>query len=214
MLPRPRSTSPRQARGSLAACAWALCLGWLAAGAAAAAPIVSIDLDPSTPGIQDTASVWLLDSVSVDIVIGDVDPAMPLFGDQFDVDFDAGVLTATSVAGGGFLNEPLFPIQADLAGGRVEFAEITLGPVGSAGSGVLGRIEFDAVGLGTTSLQLGELILAGEFGVEIAPGSMAGARLTVSERTGGQPPVPEPGAALVFASGLAVVGTLARRRSG
>jgi hypothetical protein len=146
------------------------------------------------------------------VSIGGVDGLLPVTGFQLDLDFDGAVLTALSTASGGFLPEPVIPVQDSIAPDRVEFAEVTLSGLGGTGDGVLLRVTFEAQALGTSSLTLGELILAGAFGVPIQPESVSGARITVTDRKDGEPPIPEPGAALVFGAGLTLAAWRLRGR--
>ena len=62
----------------------------LASAGALAAPIVSVDADPGTAGIQSSVTVLQGTSFQVDIVISGVDAAMPLNAFDFDLFFDPG----------------------------------------------------------------------------------------------------------------------------
>ena len=134
---------------------------------AGAAPIVSVDADTATPGIQSTSSVGGALSLSVDIVISGVEASSPLNGFELDLDFDPTLLSAVSVSDGGFLLAPTFVVQNTLGILSVEFAEVTLGPGGAIGSGVLATVVFDVIGDGTSALDLNDVVLAAPFGEPI-----------------------------------------------
>jgi hypothetical protein len=110
-----------------------------------AAPIVAVDTDPGTPGIQSSSELFGVASFSVDIVISGVDAGAPLNGFEFDVHFDPSLLLAVSVLDGGFLLDPIFVVQNDIGSMSVEFAEVTLLPAGASGSGVLATIVFEVI---------------------------------------------------------------------
>ena len=174
------------------------------ASATASAPIVSVDADPGTAGIQATTVVAPGSSFSIDIVIEYVDPVAPLNAFELDLFFDPSVLSATSAVDGGFLLDPTFVVQNSIGVMSVEFAEVTLLPFGASGSGVLVTITFDAIGGGTSVLDLQNVILSAPFGVEI---------LTEAINDGAVSVVPEPSSALLFSVGMLVVGGKLRRRA-
>jgi hypothetical protein len=177
------------------------------AGAVHASPILSVDTDPSTAGIQSTSDLSAVTSFSIDIVISDVDPTAPLNGFEFDLDFDSALLTAVSVIDGGFLLDPVFVVQNNLGVTSVEFAEVTLLPTGASGSGILATIAFDVIGDGTSVLDLNDVLLSAPFGVPIATAGIFDGTVSV-----GGNPIPEPSAALLFGAGLVcVVSDLSRR---
>ncbi len=193
-------------------------LGTLAAAglplAAGAAPILAVDVDIATAGIQSTTTVAPGSVFSVDIVIAGVEVGGSLNGFEFDLDFAASVLSATSVLDGGFLLPVRFPIEADLAGSDVNFAEVTLGSSGAVGGGVLARVTFQALGVGTSFLNLNDLILTSV----VRPGvvvtlpivGITNASVLVADDAG--PVIPEPTAALLFASGGVTLAAAIRQR--
>ena len=171
----------------------------MSGGEAAAVPVLAIDTDPGTDGIQSERTVTLGSALSIDVLVFDVDAADPLNAFEFEVDLDALVATATGVVDGGFLGGPVFPLQEIVTPGSVFFSGVTLGPTGVAGAGILARIDLSAVGLGTTSLVLDRVILSAPGGREIlAPGLQNGVLNVVAPVS----PIPEPGAGLAFALGL------------
>jgi hypothetical protein len=166
---------------------------------AVAVPIVSIDTDPATPGIQSSLSILLGNPFTVDVVITGVEAGAPLNGFQFDLLFDPIVLGASSVASGGFLPAPSLVLVADLAQPDVNYAEASLGG-GGVGQGVLASASFDTLSVGTRALDLTNLILAslvppgGEISALVNDGSV-----TV---TSGQV-IPEPSTVLLLGIGMA-----------
>lgn len=161
-----------------------------------AVPIVSIDLDPDTAGIQSVRSVIPPTSFSVDVVISGVDVLETLNAFELDVAFDPAILDPTSVVSGGFLLAPVFTVQMVLGALEVEFAEVTLLPFGASGSGVLATIGFDVIGVGTSVLDLNDVILSAPFGVEITPVTLNDGELNA---------IPEPATILLFGTGLAAL---------
>jgi len=178
---------------------------------ARSAPILAVDVDPGSAGIQSTRTVAPGALVPVDIVIAGVESDASLNGFELDVDFVSSVLSATSVVDGGFLLPVRFAVELNLAAPDVNFAEVTLGGGGAVGDGVLARITFEAIGLGTSALTLNDVILSSV----IRPGvvvtlPIAGihhASVRVVESV-----IPEPTAALLFATGGVVLGLQDRRR--
>ena len=101
-----------------------------------AIPIVSVDMDPGTAGIQSTFTLDLGNTLTVDLVIKDVvAPGLNAF--ELDLMFDPTILDPTSVVSGGFLLAPSFVVQATLGVLDVMFAEVTLLPAGAIGGGVI-----------------------------------------------------------------------------
>jgi hypothetical protein len=173
---------------------------FLSASIGSAMPLVAVDADSGLPGIQSTSEVSLGSTVVIDITVADIEAGAPLNGFEFDLVFDATVLSPLSVVDGGFLLDPVVVVQESLGVLVVEFAEVTLGPAGAFGDGVLARVTFDTIGLGISTLDLDSVILSAPFGVPIS------ANVT----DGSVNVVPEPSTAIYLALGL---GVLARRRS-
>ena len=184
----------------------------LLAAPSLAAPIVSLDLDPGTSGVQSDVSLTLGAPLLVDVVIEGAD-APGLQGFELDVLFDASVVTAVSVVDGGFLLDPVFVIQNDIGVFRIEFAEITLLPFGATGSGVLATLAFNTTGLGTSDLDLTNLKMSAPFGVAILPDAVNDGIVTVTNDSV-SPPIPEPSGALTFIAGLAIFGLARPQRRG
>lgn len=136
-------------------CLWALGALLACTVQASAAPI--IDIEPETLFVSHDQSF------GVNIVIHD---ATDLFAFQFDLSFDARLLSATGVADGGLLSVGgptiFFPGTIDNVAGRISF---TLGTLtgslpGVNGTGALAGIEFrsrNASGIAT--LTLSDIIL-------------------------------------------------------
>lgn len=195
-------------------------LGMLAMEALAAAPrtawsapLLGVDLDPATPGVQSSIELAPGASFDVDIVISGVDAASSLSGFELDLDFTSSVVLATSVADGGFLLATVLTVQSDLAAPDVEFAEVTLGLGGATGSGVLARVAFQAVGIGTSALSLSDVILTHVVRPGVVEAVSIGGLSSASVRVvaPGSAAVPEPAGALLFATGTAFVAAALRR---
>ncbi len=185
----------------------------LAAGTARALPVVAVDLDPATTGVQDTLTLAAPAQFSVDIVVSGVDPVTPLNAFELDLDFAPAVLRALSVSSGGFLRAPTIEVENDVGTTSVGFAEATLLPTGASGAGVLASVLFETVGGGTSALDLNDVILSAPFGVPIPTAAVRDGKVAV---TGAGPePIPEPSAAALFALGSVLVAhRLAGRRRG
>ncbi len=192
-------------------------LGFLALAlaplSARSAPLLAIDVDPATPGVQSSIDLAPGAVFGVDILISGVDAASSVNGFEFDLDFASSVLSATSVTDGGFLLAPLFAFETNLAAPDVNFAEVTLGSGGAVGSGVLARIVFEAVGLGTSALTLNDVILSHVVrpGVAMAIPIEGISNASVTVRPAGGQAVPETGGALLFAVGFTIAGFAIRR---
>ncbi len=194
---------------------------------AGALPLVAVDADPLTAGVQPSASVSQGASFDVDLFV-DLG-AEPLNGFQFTLEFDPTVLAALDVVDGGFLLDPVFEVEKQVGALSVSFAEATLLPAGATGSGVLATLSFEALAAGSSALDLvvsndptETLILSAPFGAPIC-GVPGGRACDVSDGSitvvgDGSTPIPEPRAALLFLLGFAIaalrlrpVGASARR---
>ena len=167
-------------------------------------PVVVVDMDPSTPGIQDTLAAALGITVAVDVVVLGVEAGAPLNAFEFDLDFSSAILTPVSVVGGGFLLDPTVVAQLVLGAVSVEFAEATVGSGSVTGDGVLATVTFDTVGLGTSPLDLNDVILSAPFGVPIATAGV----------TDGEIVVPEPSTLVLVGVGLTAAVATRRRARG
>jgi len=140
---------------------------------------------------------------------------VPLQGFEFFLNFNAAVLSATGVSGGGFLLPTTFAIPDISTPGLVHFAELSLATPPSIGSaGKLASISFNTIGQGTSLLNLN-----GIFNLEDNPNGVA---LTAPfeinipidmVKNGSVNFVPIPGAALLFGTGLIGLIGIARRKA-
>ena len=172
-------------------------LMWIGAGARAA-PILTIDVDPTTPGIQDTRVVAVDARFEVDILIAGVEATDPLNGFELDLAFAPPVVGAAAIADGGFPLDPVLRVESSLEPASVGLAALTVAATGASGSGVLARISFDALAPGTSPLELRDVILSAPFGRNVPVGGVESAEVVVGA-------VPEPRAMLLFAVGSLVV---------
>lgn len=151
-------------------------LGLMLLSSHAAALTLSIDVDPSAPGVQSTIDVLAGATVAVDVAIEDVSPAVPL--DAFDlmINFDPAVLGVASVTSGGFLPGGFLPAALVVANtvspGSVHYAESSvggfLGGGFASGDGILVKLVFEALTNGTSAIAFDEpnILLSG-----LMPGS-------------------------------------------
>lgn len=170
----------------------------LIASKAAAIPMVSVDTDPSTAGVQSSLSILLGNPFSVDVGITGVEAGQPLNAYEFDLVFDPFILGATSVTSGGFLPAPAFVIESDTTSPDVNFAEFAL-VLSAVGDGVLASVSFNTLGLGTSSLDLTNVILASSIppGTQI-PATLSDGSVTVTSLQ----PIPEPSTVLLLGAGI------------
>lgn len=173
----------------------------LGAGVARGAPVVSVDVDPGTAGVQGALSIGTPSQFRIDIAIQGVEASQPLNAFEFDLDFDPQVTKAISVSDGGFLLNPVFQLQNNVGSLTVEFAEVSLVPGGAVGDGVLASILFETTGEGTSALDLNDVILSAPFGIPIPTAATRDGRVAVAVS-----PIPEPSAALLFLIGGTITG--------
>ena len=180
----------------------------LTAGVSGQATAASLQVQPSL----DTIAAG--NSVSVQITITDMfDLAAPSLGSyDLDVNFDAGVLSYSSITWGTQLD--LFGLgslqaidTAQAASGLLNIYEVSYDDVADLDSLQLNdftlfTLTFTAIGPGFSALTLGVNDLGDSLGIGIAPSSVGSASVTVSE-------VPLPATLPLFAAGLL---TLMRRR--
>ncbi len=179
-----------------------------AAGAVIAAPIVSVDVDPLTLGIQSELQLVVGMPLTVDIVISGVDVANPLNAFAFDLDFAPLVLDPSGGVGGGFLLPTVLVIESDLTAPDVNISETTLGPLGAVGSGILATISFTTIGVGSSVLDLNDVLLSAPFGVPIVPLSINDAMVSTVATA-----VPLPPTLFLFAAGIGLLGARLRKRN-
>lgn len=162
-----------------------------------AVPILSVDTDPGTAGVQSSLSVEAGTSFNVDVFISGVTP-LGLNAFDFNLLFDPSKLAATSIVDGGFMAPPFLELVNSVAGGSAQFAELTLGPIGAIGEGVLATISFDALAAGISNLSFGPVILSEPFGIPMPVGALLGASITVTDSSA----IPLPATSLLLFLGL------------
>jgi hypothetical protein len=148
-----------------------------------------------------------------------------LFAFQFDLSFAPGILAATNITEGSFLSglPPAMPPPGKLGGGDPTFfipgtidntagsiaftADSLLGPTaGVSGDGVLATVDFDALGSGSTLIDLANILLLDSQGAEI-PFSIQNGSVYV----GAANAVPEPAAAILLGVGLLALSIIGRQ---
>ncbi len=168
---------------------------------------LAVDMVPGG-ALDASLGVETGDGFDVDVLVQDV---LDLAAFQFDLTFDAALLTATSVTSGDIFGLDTFPIDDSIGAGAVSFAEISLGAFGVdvPGSTLLARIHFTALAAGVAVLDLGGSILGDSLGGPIDVLGEADGSLTIRQPPGN---VPEPSVALL--SLLAACGLGFRSRRG
>jgi hypothetical protein len=199
---------------------------FLMRGAAAAlllagttAHAISLGFSPASQAVPGGSSV------AVDLVISGLgDFAAPSLGNyNLDVVFDPAILALTGVA----LGDPVLGNQLDLFGvgtfatvdssvaGTVYLEEIsfdspsdldTLQP----GSFTLARLTFDALAIGTSPLDLANVVLGDSFGLPLETDLTPGSITVVLEPS----VVPEPSTVTLFLMGALALGMAWRRTAG
>ncbi|MBR9910696.1 MAG: hypothetical protein GYB33_10150 [Gammaproteobacteria bacterium] len=177
---------------------------------ASAMPILSVDADPNTAGVQAARSVEVGDSFSVDIWVSGLSPPPGLEGFDFTLLFDSSLVAATGVVSGGFFPVPLVLVTS-LAPGGVRYAELALPlpppaplPVPApltppAIEGLLATVSFDALSSGNDSFTFDPFltVLSGPFGFPLTFDSAA-ATITITNPNAGTLPTPATGLLLVL----------------
>ena len=164
-----------------------------------AGPIVYVDMDPSSAGIQSAHSVIPGSTFFVDV--GIINPSNFINGFQFDLDYDFPALTATSLVSGGYFGLGGFPVFSDLLPPDVNFAEGSIFP--TIGNGILATIGFDANGGGTYLLGLNDVLLSEGFGTPVILDDIQSGSVTVA---------PEPTSIALLGSGMIGLGFWANRK--
>ncbi len=168
-----------------------------------AAPALATTLTFAAP----PAAVRAGDSFTLDVGVADV---ADLYAFQFDVGFDPAILQAKAALEGDFLSAGgrttlFWPGSIDNLAGTVSFAANTLvgpGP-GVTGSGWVVHLSFQALTAGRSELTFGNVVLLDSALAEIAATPLGSAVSVTS--------VPEPASVALYAMGLALLMTSARR---
>lgn len=156
-------------------------------------PIVSVDVDTAAAGVQSQREVVDGDAFTVAVLVADVAESNPLNAAEFDIGFDSSMLNPSQVVTGGFLVQPTILVESDLTPPDVNFAEATLGSDAVSGTGVLATVSFQSLAVGTTTLDLNDVILSAPFGEEISISAANDATLTI---------VPEPSVGALVGFGV------------
>jgi|GEM_PF-3288631 len=147
------------------------------------------------------------ETFTVDVLISGIEATQPLNAFEFDIDYDPAILTAISIADAGFLPSPLglppLVVESDINPPDVNYALATIGWGGGVGSGTLAAIVFQGIALGTSGLDLNDVILSAPGGVQITP---------ISIEDGSASVVPEPATLFLLSSGLLSLAGLGRKR--
>ena len=153
--------------------------------------------------VPSSATATVGDTITADINISDV---LDLYAFQFDVSFAPGVLSANTPTDGLFLNSGgFFSGFTDNAAGTITFiADSLVGLMpGISGAGTLARIQFTAVGPGTSPITIGNPVLLDSNLFDIAA-ITNGSTVTVSA-------IPEPGTVSFVLLGLAALVAVSSR---
>jgi hypothetical protein len=171
-----------------------------------AAPIISVDLDAATPGIQSNLEGDTGALIDAAVAINTVDAVAPLNAFDFDLTYD-GQLAAQALANGDFLLSPTVVVISDVIPPDVNLAVSTLLPTGAVGDGVLAEVTFQALSAGVALLELSRVALAAPFGIPIAVGAINNAEVAVRQ-------APAPASVLLISVGLGALASIRRHRQG
>lgn len=173
----------------------------LISAAASAFPILSLDTDPGTPGVQPDVEVAVGQRFMLEVRIEGVDAGTPINGFELDLRYQGlgadPVLQALSIEAGSFLTGTPILLPQDLGPPALSYALGSFG-TGDSGAGVLVRIEFEAIAPGLSSLVLENVVLGQPFP---ATGALAWERLDGASIQ----VVPEPSSALLVLLGLGLI---------
>jgi hypothetical protein len=131
-----------------------------------------------------TSSVEIDEIISIDLTISG---AIGVYGWQVDVSFDPSIVSVLSTSEGTFLSNGGFTTffsggTLDNGAGVVDNMLATrLGAVpGASGDGVLAHLSFQAVGSGTSTLKLENVILSDPSGQPLGVGTLSDASVEVT----------------------------------
>jgi cohesin domain-containing protein/PEP-CTERM motif-containing protein len=175
----------------------------LAAAPVFATPIISVSPPASVVNVGNT--------VSVDIVING---AVDLYAFQFDIGFDPSVLSATSIVEGALLpsggSTIYLPGTISNASGTISFTADTLETAitGVTGSGTLATVSFQAIGAGSSSVNVLNVTLLDSTLSGIADTELPGTIRAI----GASAAVPEPSTVALLLTGAVGLSRRVRRR--
>jgi hypothetical protein len=182
----------------------------LAASTASNAATITVDM-VSGGDINSTRMTTLGDSISVDVLIGNV---VDLAGFEFKLFFDSSVLHATSVMSGSIFGFDTFSVDNTSGASSISFAEASLAPSGLnfMAPALLATITFDVIGSGFSAVSLADTLLSDSFASAINDVSTVDGELTA--RVDVPPSVPEPSILALFSmAGLALFGIKRHRNN-
>ena len=184
------------------------------------ASAISINIVPSTQTVQNG------DAVSADVVISGLTSANEIVSAyELNIGYDASILDATSVTFGSYLDDLSFPgfslQDYDLSvSGIVNFAELSLLSdadlaAQQLGSFVLATLNFDAIGVGNSTLAF---ISDPTYGIDVKGRAVNGVPQILALTSGDtsvvvEPSVsvPEPSTILLFVPALSVLGLMRKK---
>ncbi len=164
---------------------------------------VATTLSISAPG-----QVTVGDSFFADVLI---DQAVDLAGFEFHLRYDDALAAALSVSSAGLFGADTFPVQAEVGGSSVSFAEVSLALSGVdvAAPAPLARVELLANSPGDLSISFDQAVLADSFGIDIALDGLLDAHVGIVPVA----PAALPSSLILLLPMLATL-VLARRRLG
>lgn len=176
-----------------------------------AIPIIAIDTDPLTTGLQSSLDITIGDIFTVDVLVMGIDTLNPLGAFQFDIAYDPSVFEALSVTSANSLAPPFFSQhtltpEVRLADTSISFNTGSNSELFPYGDFRLASVTFGGIGLGNSILALNDTTLTDSF---LFSESISHNTMDADVRVA---PVPEPATILLLTTGMLGISIIGRKK--